>query len=163
MNVDRSWEYINRSETHECGNQDWGRAVSFQGIYKSDFLCSVYTTFLEFNELYKLSVSILWGSKSLVENLNIPLPHSPRFHQQIHTKKPFYKHLGSFLTTIAFALGLYNLWWGGWRRSRSFSTIVLHDDSKRMMKSLSWAGSTAGRSSEGWSGSTEMHLCHCIN
>ncbi len=25
--VDRSWEYINRSQTHECGNWDWGLAV----------------------------------------------------------------------------------------------------------------------------------------
>ncbi len=23
--VDRFWEYINRSQTHECGNWDWGR------------------------------------------------------------------------------------------------------------------------------------------
>ncbi len=29
--VDRSWEYINRSQTHECGNWDWGRAVPFFG------------------------------------------------------------------------------------------------------------------------------------
>jgi hypothetical protein len=25
--VDRSWEYINRSQTHECGNWGWGRAI----------------------------------------------------------------------------------------------------------------------------------------
>jgi hypothetical protein len=25
--VDRSWEYINRSQTHELGNWDWGRAI----------------------------------------------------------------------------------------------------------------------------------------
>ena len=24
---DRSWEFINRSQTHECGNWDWGRAT----------------------------------------------------------------------------------------------------------------------------------------
>ncbi len=29
---DRFWEYINRSQTHECGNRDWGRAISFLGI-----------------------------------------------------------------------------------------------------------------------------------
>ncbi len=27
--VDRSWEYIDGSQTHECGNWDWGRANSF--------------------------------------------------------------------------------------------------------------------------------------
>jgi hypothetical protein len=35
--VDRSWEYINRSQTHECGNWDWGRAIPFLGIHKWDF------------------------------------------------------------------------------------------------------------------------------
>ncbi len=44
--VDQSWKYINRSQTHECGNWDWGRAVSFLGIYKWDFRCSVGAVFL---------------------------------------------------------------------------------------------------------------------
>ncbi len=39
-NVDRSWEHINRSQTHECGNWDWDRAISFLGIHKWDFSCS---------------------------------------------------------------------------------------------------------------------------
>ncbi len=30
--VDRSWEYINRSQTHECGNWDWGRAIPRKGM-----------------------------------------------------------------------------------------------------------------------------------
>ncbi len=33
---------INRSQIHECGNWDWGRAVSFLRVHKSDFLCSVH-------------------------------------------------------------------------------------------------------------------------
>jgi hypothetical protein len=32
---------LDRSQTHECGNWDWGRAVPFLGIHKSKFLCSV--------------------------------------------------------------------------------------------------------------------------
>ncbi len=32
--VDRSWEYINRSQTHECGNWGWGRAIPRKGIHK---------------------------------------------------------------------------------------------------------------------------------
>ncbi len=39
--VDRSWEYINRSQTHECGIWDWGRAIPFLGTHKWDFRCSV--------------------------------------------------------------------------------------------------------------------------
>ncbi len=26
----RTWEYIARSQTHECGNWDWGRAIPFR-------------------------------------------------------------------------------------------------------------------------------------
>ncbi len=39
--VVRSWEYKNRSQTHECGNWDWGRAIPFLEIHKWDFRCSV--------------------------------------------------------------------------------------------------------------------------
>jgi hypothetical protein len=42
--VDRSWEYINRSQIYKCRNWEWGRAVSFLGIHKSDFLCSAVRT-----------------------------------------------------------------------------------------------------------------------
>ncbi len=38
--VDRSWEYINRSQTHECENWDWGSAIPRKGIHKWDFPCS---------------------------------------------------------------------------------------------------------------------------
>ncbi len=38
--VDGSWEYINRSQTHECGNWDWGHTISFLGIHEWDFRCS---------------------------------------------------------------------------------------------------------------------------
>jgi hypothetical protein len=41
---DRSWEYINRSQTHECGNWDWGCAIPRRGIHKRDFHCSAYFT-----------------------------------------------------------------------------------------------------------------------
>ncbi len=39
--VDRSWEYINRSQTLECGNWGWGRAITRKGIYKRNCRCSV--------------------------------------------------------------------------------------------------------------------------
>ncbi len=35
------WGYIFRSQTHECGNWDWGRTIPFLGIHKSKFFkCS---------------------------------------------------------------------------------------------------------------------------
>jgi hypothetical protein len=39
--VVRSWDYINHSQPHECGNWDWGRAIPRKGIHKWDFPCSV--------------------------------------------------------------------------------------------------------------------------
>ncbi len=36
-----TWEYINGSQTHECRNRDWGRAIPRKGIHKGDFCCSV--------------------------------------------------------------------------------------------------------------------------
>jgi hypothetical protein len=39
--ADRSWENINRSQTHECWNWDCGRAIPFLGIFVSNFHCSV--------------------------------------------------------------------------------------------------------------------------
>jgi len=40
--VDRSWEYKNRSQTHECGNWGWGRDFPRKGIYKRNCHCSVF-------------------------------------------------------------------------------------------------------------------------
>ncbi len=40
--VDRSWDYINRSQTHECGNWGWGRAIPRKEIHEWDFRCSVF-------------------------------------------------------------------------------------------------------------------------
>jgi hypothetical protein len=35
--ADRSWEYINRSQIHECRTWEQGRAVSFLGIFGFEF------------------------------------------------------------------------------------------------------------------------------
>ncbi len=39
--VDQSWEYINRSQTHECGNWDWGRAIP-EKEYKNRIFLAVW-------------------------------------------------------------------------------------------------------------------------
>ncbi len=36
----------NRSQTHECGNWDWGRAIPFLGILVSNFLYCVIAVYL---------------------------------------------------------------------------------------------------------------------
>jgi hypothetical protein len=50
---DRSWKYINRSQTHEFG----GHTIPFLGIHKSDFCCSA--TYRR-NWWYKSPVLIVW-------------------------------------------------------------------------------------------------------
>ncbi len=39
--VDRSWDYINRSQTHECWNWGWGSAIPKKVIHKWNYPCSV--------------------------------------------------------------------------------------------------------------------------
>ncbi len=45
--VDRSWEYINRSQTHECRNWGCGRAIPRKGIFKRNCRCSARKSFLQ--------------------------------------------------------------------------------------------------------------------
>jgi hypothetical protein len=54
--VDRSWEYVNRSQIHECGNWERGRAVSFLEIDKSDLVGSVYIGELQLSVQFKFGV-----------------------------------------------------------------------------------------------------------
>jgi hypothetical protein len=53
--ADRSWEYINRSQTRECGNWDWDecRAIPFLGTHKSDFRRSEGSIVLGKNAAYQ--------------------------------------------------------------------------------------------------------------
>jgi hypothetical protein len=44
--VDWSWEYLNRWETHECRNWDWGRVITLLGIHNLDFRYRALLTIL---------------------------------------------------------------------------------------------------------------------
>ncbi len=44
--ADPSWEYIIRSQTHECGNWDWGPYIPFLGIFVSNFQHFVFAVFV---------------------------------------------------------------------------------------------------------------------
>jgi hypothetical protein len=49
--VDQSLDYKNRSQTHECWNWVWVRAIPRKGIYKGDFRCSVGNTWRTCNTI----------------------------------------------------------------------------------------------------------------
>ncbi len=51
----RGYIYINRSQIHEWENWERGRVVSFLGIHKSDFLCSVW-----YNKDTLVQLTITW-------------------------------------------------------------------------------------------------------
>ncbi len=65
--VERSWAYINRSQTHECGNWDWGRVIPRKRIHKWDFRCSagLYTVFIVRCVSKKYHAVYLWLYKCL--------------------------------------------------------------------------------------------------
>ncbi len=45
--ADPSWEYSIRSQTHECGNWDWGPDIPFLGIFVSNFPHFVFAVWLD--------------------------------------------------------------------------------------------------------------------
>jgi hypothetical protein len=72
--VDRSWEYINRSQTHECGNWDWGRTIPRKGIHKWYFRCSATynnTKYSLIRYLIKISKKC-WGAR--IDSTSIDWP-----------------------------------------------------------------------------------------
>ncbi len=76
-----SWEYIDRSQTHECGNRDWGRATSFLGIFVSNFrywffVLALESVFLGFYcsvsvRVSKYAYCIPQWTKHILENIHI--------------------------------------------------------------------------------------------
>ncbi len=60
--VDRSWDYINRSQTHECWNWGWGRAIPRKGIHNWDFCYGVASHATAFSALGDL------GKKDFVQS-----------------------------------------------------------------------------------------------
>ncbi len=65
--IDRSWDNINRSQTHECWNWGWGRAIPRKGIYKGDFCCSARGILEHFSQIPRIpsppppTISIIRG------------------------------------------------------------------------------------------------------
>jgi hypothetical protein len=88
--VHRSWEYINRSQTHKCGNWDWGRTIPRKGIHKWDFPCSVGICRFLLTKSLRSVPATLWDFK---------LCGLPFFYAPLH----FWEHT---LCTFPPALGL---------------------------------------------------------
>ncbi len=50
--ADPSWKYIIRSQTHECGNWDWGHDIPFLGIFVSNFQHFVFAVHIASKKAY---------------------------------------------------------------------------------------------------------------
>jgi hypothetical protein len=42
MDLGNMYKFVHPSQTHECINWDWARAIPRKGIHNGDFLCSVF-------------------------------------------------------------------------------------------------------------------------
>ncbi len=73
--------YVNRWQTHVCGNWDWGRAIPRKGIHKWDFLCSA-----EFRQIPCIHCVKVWIGFYL---LYFSSPPPPPLH-------PLYVYTGSW-------------------------------------------------------------------
>jgi hypothetical protein len=76
--VDRSCDYINRSQTHECWNWGWGRAIPRKGIHKGDFRCSVVYSYtvVVCSVTYSLRRQKLDMRMRSTQRLTAPVPKS---------------------------------------------------------------------------------------
>ncbi len=97
--VDQSLEYIDHSQTHECGNGDWGRAITRKGIHKWDFCCSALSVTVSIAKKQKFMGSFYLSQ--VFSHLLLHLVSAYRFHS--YNKK---KHL----CLVGYLSILYCLW-----------------------------------------------------
>ncbi len=86
--VDKSWDYINSSQTHECGNWGWGRAIPRKGTHKWVFRCSVYSFCRQIDKIHLYPSSALQNVLRCVDGeLEAQAGHqqSPWWSQQSHS------------------------------------------------------------------------------
>ena len=90
IQADQSWEYINRSLTHECGNWDCGHAIPFLRIFVSNFrywffaMCSVHHSSEKMRNsvsFRKFSCPILQFSKFVLSTI-VKCVESLKFHMR---------------------------------------------------------------------------------
>jgi len=82
-----------RSQTHECGNWDWGRAIPRKGIHKWNFRCSacaqIFIVVFSFHTMscYASDCRDYGTTKGLVFRLSFNLTSQRGSHNELHTAK----------------------------------------------------------------------------
>ncbi len=77
--VDPSWKYLINSQTHECGNWDWGPDIPFLGIFVSNFRHFVFAVCISWEptmvcEIHLRSLPI--EHNVYLENRLLPTEHT---------------------------------------------------------------------------------------
>ncbi len=80
----RWWEYINCSQTHECGNWDCGRAIPFLGIFVSNFRYWFFAVQCRVSCPINLKLSFVWNNPF---TQNIPALH----FEKLYIRKNYYQ------------------------------------------------------------------------
>ncbi len=110
--ADRSWEYINRTQTHECGNWDWGPDILFwEYLFSAFCLCSVVAPFPHRYQVVVLSdvrVTFACTAGSWICSLQCTvhctsLPHHTRNRSVFH-------HSPANMGTNIYLLHLLSIW-----------------------------------------------------
>ncbi len=81
--ADPLWEYIIRSQTHECGNWDWGPDIPFLGIFVSNFRHFVFAVYCNFMLSHDLFYK---GTVQLPEPAKQISPEQLKFEVNIYKK-----------------------------------------------------------------------------
>jgi hypothetical protein len=71
--VDQYWEYLNCSQTHECGNWDWGRAIPRTGV---QYINGIFVAVRKMRASHRQHVKIKYR-KNMCKGNPGPIPPSP--------------------------------------------------------------------------------------
>jgi hypothetical protein len=117
--VDQSWDYTNLSQTHECWNWGWGRAIPRKGIHKWDFRCSVGPNLSAQGEL---SVWSYWKIHYHVDYNNIIFSH--KYNRSVYMVKTFLRggffmdFLNAIFNTVSLSALRFYFVGGCWGRTQ---------------------------------------------
>ncbi len=112
--VERSWDYINCSKTHECGNWGWGCAIPIKGIYKWDFHCSVHCT----KDLNKFSHLMQLGEMGVNSKFLF------YFHSSFFEEMVFAFWISNNKAERAFVIAGRGWGWSEWMPTKKYGNLL---------------------------------------
>ncbi len=103
--ADPSWEYIIRSQTHDCGNWDWDLNIPFLGIYVSNFRHFVSAVWLV-NTKISTRQDLVCQSPSIISTF---IPKHNTMLSTLETRDNLQRNIGLWCKIHNFTLAKYFL------------------------------------------------------